>query len=97
MSKTPEQALAAYDALYKNPNTGEYYHGDEESQVAYDLAEALRATLPTFDVVDVTRFNGKRLSNTVATGLASKAEAQNWIAQNDPAARRDFDIREVRH
>lgn len=43
--KTPQQALAAYEELYKNPRTGEYIIDGDEAQVAADLAAAVRANI----------------------------------------------------
>lgn len=43
--KSAAEALAAYDALYKNPRTGEHYIDGDEAQVAADLAAAVRANI----------------------------------------------------
>lgn len=78
-----EKALAAYDALEPTVTA------QHLAQVADDLAEALRAFLPTYTVVEV--LEGKR-TEVAQDGFPTKAAAQNWIAAMDPAARRVFEI-----
>jgi len=89
MTTAAEKALAAYDEMYKIESTGEYLVDTGEAQVAADLAAALRATLPTFEVFE----RGPGKGTTLAT-LDTRAEAQDWIARTDPAARRDLWIRQ---
>ena len=60
--------------------------------VNFDLMEALKAFMPTYRMIE-TYAEGDRIRQvTVAKGLESRAAAQQWIADADPAARRTFHI-----
>ena len=61
--KNAAEALAAYDALYKNPRTGEHIIDGDEAQVAADLAAAVR---------NLARFEPSR---TPPADLAEAADA----------------------
>jgi hypothetical protein len=63
-------------------------------RVAKELAAALKGLMPTYDVIEVVDSGATWTETTTAAkDLPSYAAAQQWIADNDPAARRVFGIR----
>lgn len=72
-------ALAAWETM--KGKSGYLARGDA-------LAAALKEFMPTYRVVEYVE--GKAAH--AATGLESRETAQQWIADNDPAARHTFHI-----
>ena len=60
--------------------------------VNYDLMQALKAFMPTYRILETSSPKGRIVQLVVAKGLESREAAQQWIADNDPAARRMFHI-----
>ena len=76
-------ALAAAEALQPTLQ-------GTHAKVNFDLMAALREALPKYTVLEAIKDAGSRVA---AKDLPTFAAAQQWIADNDPAARRIFEIR----
>ena len=79
--KTPQQALAAYEELYKNPRTGEYIIDGDEAQVAADLAAIVRALpqhpfLPEHPINPTRVIESRRAGGAMFVQLAGTDEEQ---------------------
>lgn len=92
----PEEAgtpgVARYRAARKA--LAAYMHPDGKlslAQQASDLAAALQAFMPTYSVVEYVK--GRVTPVVIVKDLPDLATAQNWIAHEDYAARRTFEIR----
>lgn len=77
--KNAAEALAAYDALYKNPRTGEAIIDGDEAQVAADLAAAVR-NLSRFEPSRI--IEARRGGGAILVQLAGTDEEQIFLLES---------------